>query len=361
MNSKDFNLAATRLAGLDWIRGAAAFWVLFHHLDVTLQKEKYFSLPPLSLLTSVGYHGVDLFFLLSGFVMARTCRGPAETSWRPAKAFLARRLLRIFPAYLTVFIPLFIAATWFGVGAGDGASTGSTFFVKNLFLLPRDDLTTFIPVVAWTLSHELMFYGIFLTSFFSWRLFMGALSAWAAISVGLYLSGTNIPGWAMQTSWMNAYFLIGVLCAQIKLEINPRKLKLLLSVALLSLAAAIQLEAQQYSQGTAGFYITQLTYSISFSILVFSLGQIQAPTLTPLTKVADYYGRISYGIYLLHYPIIVVIFMVAKKINLDRVYVAPASIALAIAITTIAADLLYRLIERPAINYGRTLFRKKTH
>lgn len=37
-----------RLASLDWLRGIASLWVLFYHIDITMQKEKYFAAQPLS-------------------------------------------------------------------------------------------------------------------------------------------------------------------------------------------------------------------------------------------------------------------------------------------------------------------------
>ena len=97
--------ASSRLASLDWLRGLASLWVLFYHIDITMQKEKYFAAEPLWNLAAVGYRGVDLFFVLSGFVMTLTLYGSKKDSRAGTIDFVIRRIFRIFPLYLLFFFP----------------------------------------------------------------------------------------------------------------------------------------------------------------------------------------------------------------------------------------------------------------
>lgn len=86
-----------RLPGLDVLRAIAITWVLFFHAE-TLSLGSPF--PP---VTSFGWIGVDLFFVLSGFLIGRQWFVTLEAGTpRPFREFYLRRALRIFPAYLVV-------------------------------------------------------------------------------------------------------------------------------------------------------------------------------------------------------------------------------------------------------------------
>ncbi|MGZ8144984.1 MAG: acyltransferase family protein, partial [Methylosarcina sp.] len=105
----------------------------------------------------LGQSGVDLFFVISGFVIMSVTRGrfgcPRETL-----RFLWGRLTRIYPAYwfyffLTAAI-FFIRPGWVNTSQGRHPE-----FISSFFLLPADRLP--LVMVAWTLIHELWFYLVF--------------------------------------------------------------------------------------------------------------------------------------------------------------------------------------------------------
>jgi exopolysaccharide production protein ExoZ len=90
-----------------------------------------------------GAAGVDLFFVISGFIMANVSQG------RTAKAFLADRLWRIYPLWWVALVPwLFMVPR------------GPTFIASSLTLWPIYAGGYYVPVlkVGWTLSFELLFY-----------------------------------------------------------------------------------------------------------------------------------------------------------------------------------------------------------
>lgn len=348
--------AAQRLPGLDWIRGAAALWVLFYHVDITLQKSKYFGLPPLSLITSVGYRGVELFFLLSGFVMARMYDARSHRSWNDAAAFGSRRLLRILPAYLVVFLPLFTLAAWKGVGAPLTAPVDMQLFLWNAFLLPRDDLTTYIPVSAWTLTHELMFYALFLFAFVSWRLFVALISLWAALCLVCVVFGIKLENWQMQTSGFNVYFLLGIICSRVAALLRGWRAGLsLLAIACLTLA--ILLEGGRLAGWGEALVSAQLAYALAFFLVICVFGGEHLRLPKPVERVANYLGRISYGVYLVNYPVVVVVAITGKALGLSNQVTLVSSVA-AMALTIVTADVIYRYVERPSIAFGKRLFRR---
>lgn len=347
---------SARLAGLDWIRGAAAMWVLLYHVDITLQKAKYFSLLPLSPFTSVGYRGVELFFLLSGFVMARTYEGDTGKSLGSAASFAVRRLLRIFPAYFVVFLPLFAVAAWKGIGAPTSMPIDGRLFLSNLLLLPRDDLTTYIPVSAWTLTHELMFYALFLVAFVSWRMFFALLAAWASVGITLNLASVELAGWRMATSPLNAYFVLGAVCYHLTPQRAAALHALALPAGLALLACAIWMEHGVPSPNSAG-RVVAVTYVTAFFLMVLALGHRQTRMPGWLQGPANYLGKISYGLYLINYPVIVVLAMALKARQLDE-HATVLLLGGAALVSIALADVLHRLVERPSISLGKRLFRR---
>src|SRR5215831_6669698 len=89
---------------LDAVRGVAILLVLAHNLYG-------FTSPRLSYLTTYGWMGVDLFFVLSGFLITGILLDskPAKTYFRN---FYARRCLRIWPLYYSVLLVMFLAVPW---------------------------------------------------------------------------------------------------------------------------------------------------------------------------------------------------------------------------------------------------------
>ena len=96
-------------------------------------------------LAVIGVAGVDIFFVLSGVVIAKTAPGMTSTQ------FAWRRIRRILPIYLVACVPVLLVAVKAGFGWRDALST--------LLLWPATDVMT-VPLlpVAWTLSFEMLFY-----------------------------------------------------------------------------------------------------------------------------------------------------------------------------------------------------------
>ena len=97
METTAFRARAPRLPGLDLIRAAAITWVMIYHgslFDLTTQDHW---------LVRFGWMGVDLFFVLSGFLIAGQLLRPWALGARPSYSrFFGRRLLRTLPAFLVV-------------------------------------------------------------------------------------------------------------------------------------------------------------------------------------------------------------------------------------------------------------------
>lgn len=95
-----------KIYSLQYLRAFAAMWVLLTHVLSKL------SIRPYGILYA-GQWGVDIFFLLSGFIIYLTTRD--HSSW---KAFAIKRIFRIYPAYLICLIVYILYSVLYENGGG---------------------------------------------------------------------------------------------------------------------------------------------------------------------------------------------------------------------------------------------------
>ena len=147
---------------LDGLRGIAILLVLFHHFTiltpVTAVDES------LAAAARAGWSGVDLFFVLSGFLITGILID-ARGSDRYFRSFYARRTLRIFPLYyLIVFLSLVVLPglpAWFDLLAGAAAPREQWpywLYLTNFAVASRDAFRHGILDVTWSLAIEEQFY-----------------------------------------------------------------------------------------------------------------------------------------------------------------------------------------------------------
>jgi peptidoglycan/LPS O-acetylase OafA/YrhL len=140
--------------------------VVIHH--ATQQWSLYVVGGGLSLFWANGAAGVDIFFVISGFVMAVSTIG-REHKTHPALNFLGRRLIRLVPLYwLITFIFLFkleLLRRFPGFANGPRLVEAPLgYILSSLFFIPyRNSLDAVAPLVVagWTLSFEMFFYLLF--------------------------------------------------------------------------------------------------------------------------------------------------------------------------------------------------------
>ena len=147
---------------LDGLRGIAIILVLFHHFTIlrpVTDLDRWIVQIPL-----IGWSGVDLFFVLSGFLITGILID-ARGSDRYFSSFYARRTLRIFPLYyLIVFLSLIVLPrfpAWYDLLAGAGAPREQWpywLYLTNFAVAARNQLAHGVLDVAWSLAIEEQFY-----------------------------------------------------------------------------------------------------------------------------------------------------------------------------------------------------------
>jgi peptidoglycan/LPS O-acetylase OafA/YrhL len=165
--------ASDQLPSLTPLRGVAALWVVLYHYCGTAQFLPNLDITPHSYLISKGYLAVDMFFILSGFVMAHVYRRTfSESVSKHYRGFLVARIARLYPLHVFILALFILAATasqfMTGLATGSFESIPLTgprswgAIIANIFMLQglaAGRLSWNYP--AWSISVEFIAYLAF--------------------------------------------------------------------------------------------------------------------------------------------------------------------------------------------------------
>jgi peptidoglycan/LPS O-acetylase OafA/YrhL len=300
--------SATHLPALTSLRGLAALWVVLYHYSV--QCFPNLDATPHTHLIHKGYLAVDMFFMLSGFVMTHVYhRAFSESVTRHYRSFIVARIARIYP--LHVLILLLFVATALGSHVAAGASHvrdiplhgphSVTAFVANLFMLQGLDaqqLSWNYP--AWSISVEFMAYLLF--PFALPAIWHAPARAKIAIALGLLTALVVLAIWTQDDfdQWDGPItllrglpeFILGTLlyCA---FHAAPNRAWLNRDATIFAVLAAIVLclHAGAPDLLTIGLFAALILLAV-LNTGVFSAIASAAPLI--------WLGDISYSLYLLH-------------------------------------------------------------
>ena len=150
-----------KLENIQALRGIAVLLVLMVHIG--LVEKKYSLHPILPNLVQFGMSGVDLFFVISGFIMM-TISMHRKKNIESAFQFLYLRVVRIYPLYWFYSV-LILAVTFVHPEWVNSSTQGNSDLFKSFFLFPQNGFP--LLQVGWTLIHEMYFYiGFFILLFF---------------------------------------------------------------------------------------------------------------------------------------------------------------------------------------------------
>jgi peptidoglycan/LPS O-acetylase OafA/YrhL len=329
-----------RLKGLDALRGLAALGVLFYHYTSNYQR-LFGHRGPLHFSLHWGALGVQLFFIISGFVIFLTL----EKTRRPLD-FIRSRFARLFPIYWTAILLTFAVLTLFPLpGRHVSLARAATNFTMCQELLGVGH----IDPVYWTLQLELCFYVIMLALFSAGRLpkvewYLLALVALSEIKARWLPDSAPLlahhPALASAVGKLSVVlvldhihvFLIGIMLYRITKQ--PRTWHFVV--------IAICLAHSLMHEPTLDFVVT-----VVFTFLVFAAAR---GLLRPLENpVLVFLGLVSYSLYLTHQNIGYVVIRAAEARGASPNF---AILLATIAALAIATTLTF-CIERPALKFLR--------
>ena len=342
-----------QLAGL---RGICAWWVVFFHSLALLGN----SIPlPLAHLIAHGYLAVDLFFLLSGFVIFLSYHASLAKNFpHSVGRFYWNRLSRIYPLHAVMlggYLMLFAAFYFFSSShAAPESYTWSTFF-QSMFLIHMwvgSDLTWNVP--SWSISSEWFVYLFFPLMAYSLRKLRGGVAAHLAVLVlvalllhlvysfnGIESLGAGIPRMALVRTLLE--FLMGVFIGS--LYINHREfLEQYRNAALLGFAGLCVL----YASAPLPDYAT---IPLAFAFLIAYLSVTTSPITAALsTPVLVYLGEISYSTYMVHY---LVYDLLKAGFMSNANQIKPLYVWLSFALVLLLSALLHHVVDDPVQKYFR--------
>lgn len=336
--------APETLGSIQLLRGLAALAVAVAHLHAVENRLAGEQL--LGAWALAGFGGVDLFFVISGFVMVWTTRDrQGQATAVPGFAFA--RAARIYPLWWLVCGAL--VAVWLVRPEWVYAShhTQAPDILRSLLLLPAPTLP--LHAVGWTLIHELWFYLVFAALLLApTRWFPGLLGLWALVVAGAALAfpAPQSPLLALVRHPLTLEFILGAgvgLLASRGVWPAPR---LLVQAGLIwMLLAAISARSDAASL-FAGEWWRVVAFGVPSALLVWGLaGLEQAGWRAPRFGVR--LGDWSYALYLIHVPVFAALGRLAAPVSsesiADSLILLPVALAAAIA----AAALLHVGFERP--------------
>jgi peptidoglycan/LPS O-acetylase OafA/YrhL len=337
----------TKIPQLDALRGIAVLLVLLHNTD------KYPSLH-LHLVSDNGWMGVDLFFVLSGFLITGILLDTKQLEGY-FKNFYARRCLRIWPLYYSVLFFMFVvvpilrpeAHTIFE--ARSSPWWGYPVFLQN-FLVPIPTMAAGALGVTWSLAVEEQFYLVwplvvrFCTQAQLRRIAIAVICFSPVLRFYLSLHQINIYS---NTFCRLDGLMAGALLALVirSASFVPSKLLTRAWVTLLvSAPLALVIEVAFHAR----WIVFSLTALSSVSFIYLSLFSTQKWLQAFLTnRFLVFTGTISYGIYLLEkIPL-----DAAKTFHLDRhpLLALPITVAATYALAAVS----WNLLERPMLKLKR--------
>lgn len=322
------------------LRGIAALCVAVSHLEPFLpaSSQGMGSFP-----FAVGKAGVDVFFVISGFVMA-IATSNLPNGWAASLGFLWRRLARIVPLYWIVTWAL-VVAILLDLNLGAQRSVDVEQLVRSLLFFPVHSPDGGIrPVIAvgWTLDYEMYFYlcmtiviGLFARHrFLAIGTMMGVIYLIARATLDSRLDWVVNGGLACE-------FLLGFLAAICFRDLV--RSGLLIAAALLICWIMLPDFRLLHPYG-AGFDRALSWGMLSFVVVLGSACLERRMPIGPI-PLLDRLGDASYSLYLIHVPAFALVRLILNWAGLELDAVTSAGILLLGAVCL--AVILHRLIEKP--------------
>lgn len=288
---------------IQFLRGFAALAVVIHHTGGYVKR--YFV--PTVLFDdnfSIGFAGVDLFFVISGFIIHFTSKNYLNNPSK-LKEYLKKRFIRVYPIYWIITTTLFLSS-WlivkilnkniFSIGYPETIVT----YLKTYTLFP---LHFAINPVTWTLSYELFFYLCFAILIISKRLWIIPATILCISFYNIFMNvsevaDVNLNYYNFVFSGYNFEFMFGFLIYQFYEKI---KLSNIISVFLL-IVSFIIIAFFGYSVGDYDSYQRVLTFGFPSGLILIALLNLEKNNSISFPKFTIILGDASYALYLIHFP-----------------------------------------------------------
>jgi peptidoglycan/LPS O-acetylase OafA/YrhL len=296
--------SARYLSGIQALRGLAALAVVLFHVEGQLKELVPFE----RVLSHFAWSGVDLFFVISGFVMVWM---HWQDRGNPARcgSFIRARLIRIYPAYLSMMAGVSLL---YGLTDFQSRLNDVPWVASFSLLIPLSHLEHLLPV-AWTLNYELLFYGFFaLLIVLPKRIGLSLLALWC-VSVAVAQTQLNYHReMHLQEFFFASYhfeFMAGMLVAWLARRRDVLRFGRSLLVIGLAGLVATTLLSRFVPEGGLGSPdhrdLRGICYALVYGCVLYGVVALELQKrLLRLPVLLLKSGDASYAMYLLHVPLL---------------------------------------------------------
>ena len=324
---------------IEALRGVAVLAVLLYHFGFSF--------------AGGGYVGVDIFFVISGFVITRYILNAQAKSGFKYKIFWVNRIRRLFPALVATVAGSFAAGTVLltpselsriaqACAAALGSYSNIFFWLESGYF---DDASRHKPLLhTWSLGVEAQFYLIWpliilLLAAISSRARYGVLATLIAVSIfssELFLYADPSASFFLLPFRVGEFCVGAVLC----MLPAPRRsgicdISWLIGVAIILMVVAIYARSDPFP----GLRVVPVLAGTALVIRYGAVSRFRAAINNP---VFGYLGRISYSVYLVHWPLFVFGVGLAEGSTVE-----PMEQAYLFVGSIIGGALLYLIVEQP--------------
>ncbi|MEQ1931816.1 MAG: acyltransferase [Parvularculaceae bacterium] len=337
-----------RVVAIQYLRAAAALAVMAFHYIAAARKDAGLES---AALVNLGQFGVDIFFVVSGYIMWTTVA--AAPSLRPGEFFL-RRLIRIVPLYWAATLATALATTEGGFALGYRGDPGD--LATSLLFIPAaspGDPAIIAPILAvgWTLNLEMFFYAAFAATLGRTRqlAILGVLLGGLALAgVALTLSGAGAPPMiAAYTQSIVVEFFFGAALGAWRLSRGSERGDPLGGSLMIALGLAAAAAAALAAGGLP--YWRGFVWGPPAALIVLGALSLEGLARRHPQRLAVLLGDASYALYLTHgmwLALATALAPAGAPVWMTAIFKIGGAIGLAIGV--------YLVFERPA---GRTLSR----
>jgi exopolysaccharide production protein ExoZ len=328
------------LLNVQALRALAAFMVVCVHIQALAVMA---GVPPG--VTEAGNAGVDLFFVISGFIMVFTTgrkpMGPAT--------FFGARLRRIAPLYWSVTLAVFLVARLAPSLVQNTPTDVGRLLASILFLPELRPDGTMRPVVfvGWTLNFEMAFYVLFALGLFARRRWLGVLGTVAALIAAVAWGQAARPAEPVlrfYTTPMALEFALGMLLGLAWPRLRPPPWAVWPLVLAGVAAFALMLAGPELWPGVDRL----IAFGLPAGVIVAACLMLERQGWAIRWRWVKALGAASYAIYLSHFFVTQAVILGAHKAHLQGPLAAAVAAAVAFVGVAVAGLILHRNLEQGA-------------
>lgn len=355
-----------KLQSIQGLRGIAATLVLFFHMASFQRQMAENNSADVELLSGIwdhGWAGVDLFFVISGFIMVYVTQNSGR-HFKDVGSFMFSRVTRIYPLW---WVCAGIMTLYFSISYGMPAAPdrvadsreAMSYAVKSFLLIPQQAEPTL--ALGWTLIHEMFFYAVFAILLFVPREYLPwALALWAGLTA--FAAQFILPAAFGRTftelaaSPLSLEFIAGGLVGYLVATNRFFHPQFFFILGLVLSALALIFFPIESDKNFTVLRVAVFTLPFIFLTYGWVCGELKKNWTVP--RWLSHLGDWSYSLYLTHYIVLVTLRRIYPSVFPENWWVGADGIwdnilfaLLSLSLSVLTAALFYNLIERPSLRF----------